>query len=446
MTDFAKRRWANIAAGALLLFIIARWFRLVDLYSVNILFLDQWDFMEGLFSDHGLWELFTWQHGPHRQGVGFFLTRVVAELSSWDTRVESYVIGSVVCVAGLCAFLIKLRACGRYQPVDIFIGLLFLSPLYAGLWANTPNLSHGSVPLLLITLFGLSWLSKSLLLRYTLAVLLNFMAIYTGFGIFLGLITPLLFLSEAVLALGKNDRRRLWLAIVFGLVAVLSLASFFIDYTFKSAAPGFIFPHPYPFIYVKYIFVNFSAFCGVRGAWPVSYLCGGFIVLVMGLVVAAAAASLWRNRQGADNKQAGVQQILIVLILFSLLFSLNLAFGRVFLGLETARSSRYLPYLVPGFFAIYLFAVTRRLNLTTPLSVCLVLFFATTFSLGTTERQRFENYSTGRTKWKKNYLKTENILLSEHLSRFPIHPNATATQLQRKLKYLKKNKLNLYKE
>ena len=83
--------------------VVFRWWYYVDAYSVNLLVWDQWDLYDAFFESHGWLDLFRWQHGPHRQGVGFFLTKLVADLSGWNTRMEAFAIGGVIFLALLGA-------------------------------------------------------------------------------------------------------------------------------------------------------------------------------------------------------------------------------------------------------------------------------------------------------------------------------------------------------
>ncbi|MCI5208913.1 MAG: hypothetical protein D3910_08985 [Candidatus Electrothrix sp. ATG2] len=470
----SRQLFFNASAMILLLFILLRWFFLIDRYSINMLFWDQWDFLGALFADKGPWELFSWQHGPHRQGVGFFLTEAVANLSGWNTRVESFMIGAVVCLAALTAVFLKFRLAGKMTALDVIIPLCYLSPLQFGLVANTPNVSHGAMPLLLITLFCLCWTIKNITLRYLLCAIINFMTIYTGFGVFLGCITPLLFLSELVIALKypfrptgperqttkngrvartdypallcKNKKAGKPLhALFFFMVSLVSVFSFFVDYTFSPAAKGFVFPHPEPFMYIEYILITFAAFCGIRGSHIVSIIAGvPILCCVIYLAVKAGGDIVHKVSTGTMGDKIALGQIVLVLVTFTLLFSLNLAVGRVCLGLETATAPRYTPYMVPAFFALYLFAVTREWVPVRQIVFCATCFFITTFSVGDHNRAYAERFCQGKLQWKEAYLETENILSANRLSGFEIHPNPQATRLQGKLDYLKKNKLNLF--
>src|SRR5438477_13173453 len=57
---------------------------------------------------------------------------------------------------------------------------------------GTLNFAHGPFPLLLIVLYCLAWTSTKKEARYQLVLLINFVSIYTAFGLFVGLLTPIL--------------------------------------------------------------------------------------------------------------------------------------------------------------------------------------------------------------------------------------------------------------
>ena len=434
-----------LCAAGLLIFIILRWFLLVDEYSVNMLYWDQWDFWDALFTDKGPWDLFTWQHGPHRQGAGFFLTNLVADLSGWNTRVECFMIGTVICLAALTAVFLKRRLAGNINIFDIAIPLLYLSPLQFGLFANTPNVSHGAMPLLLVTLFCFCWLIENIPLRYTVCAIINFMTIYTGFGLFIGCITPILFLSEIIFSVRKADTKRIALSAFFFLVSVLSFLSFFINYTFTSAAEGFVFPAPDSFDYVQFILITFASYCGMRMSLIILYIIATPVVVSVIYIVVRTGSDIIRNLFGNMNAQKTTEgQIILVLALFTLIFSINLVIGRLCLGLGAATAPRYTPYMTPAFFALYLFAVTRK---TVPLRLivfCTACFFVTTFSIGNHNRAYAERLCRGKQKWKQAYLQTEDILSANRSSGFEIYPNPQQTHLKDKLDYLKEHRLNLY--
>src|ERR1700719_3564980 len=90
-----------------------RLFRLISRYAVNIFFSDQWKFDDAtLFQRHSIWQMFAWQHGPHRQGLGALFQKVIEPSFRWNSRTESFIVGSVVVAAALCALYLKKRLYG----------------------------------------------------------------------------------------------------------------------------------------------------------------------------------------------------------------------------------------------------------------------------------------------------------------------------------------------
>ena len=93
-----SRRTIILTAIAIVLvvFQVAQLFYAIDRYAVDVPFWDQWDFYDAFFKPHGLWEIFSWQHWPHRQGAGFFLIWATNELTGWDQRAQAFMIGAVI--------------------------------------------------------------------------------------------------------------------------------------------------------------------------------------------------------------------------------------------------------------------------------------------------------------------------------------------------------------
>ena len=83
---------AALAALAIRLLLYVRRF------AVDILYRDQWDFLEPLFRGAGPWAMFDLQHGPHRQGLGGLLLAWVLPASGWSLRVEA-VVSALILVA-----------------------------------------------------------------------------------------------------------------------------------------------------------------------------------------------------------------------------------------------------------------------------------------------------------------------------------------------------------
>lgn len=57
--------WAILPATILIIALLARNLYFWDLYSVNVLYWDHWDFWIHMFYDEsGFWAMFNHQHGP----------------------------------------------------------------------------------------------------------------------------------------------------------------------------------------------------------------------------------------------------------------------------------------------------------------------------------------------------------------------------------------------
>jgi len=59
-----------------------RLFHVISKRAVNVLFGDQWNFMSSFFEHQPLWRLYVQQYGPHREGLGFVLDKLLFDSSS----------------------------------------------------------------------------------------------------------------------------------------------------------------------------------------------------------------------------------------------------------------------------------------------------------------------------------------------------------------------------
>src|ERR1700737_5413096 len=133
-----------IIFGSFFIILAARLFRLTSRYSVNIFFWDQWGFNNAtLFQKHSLWQMFRWQYGPHRLGLGPLLSKLIEPYFHWNSRAESFVACSVVVLAAGFALWLKKRLFGEISIWDAAIpcgqGFLQVHPLglgHVGLWLS----------------------------------------------------------------------------------------------------------------------------------------------------------------------------------------------------------------------------------------------------------------------------------------------------------------------
>ncbi len=416
-----------------------RTFEVIRLYSVNILFFDQWDFLGPLFSgETSLASLFLYQHGPHREGLGLVADRAIYPLTRWNARAESFLIGACVFAAMALALLLKRKLFGRFSFGDVAIPMMFLTLTQYETFIGTPNAAYSGLPLLLIMLYCLALLHPNYRFRYALCLVLNFLLIYTGFGLFMGLITSAVFALECYWWLRSDS------VVPFGAsfaalgVAVLSFASFFAHYTFTTATGCFDLPWnnwlEYPW-FMALMIGRFFDFV-IPGALSTP-------TAVLGILCAGMGASWLAFRLVRGKRFRAPELIAGILVAFSTVFAINTAIGRACLDLpQAAWASRYVTLLIPGVLGVYFYLQSlpwpdvRRIlvGALTLLLVpgCLFLYAEAGW------------FAAGKRAWMVCYLRSENIAACDRSTRFPVHPHPEETGLKEKLDYLKKRRLSFF--
>jgi hypothetical protein len=172
----------------------------------------------------------------------------------------------------------------------------------------------------------------------------------------MGFVTPALLLIDIYDRL-RRVGRPLWPVVALA-VSLGSLGSFSLGYRFAPAVDCFRFPHPDLSAYPKFIGLMMVSYLGLRGrgwepwSWSTGWLrmVGGWVLgLGMVAVLVYHVRVLWKR----GIRQNRVSLIVTALMSFSLLFVVGTAVGRVCLGVEAAYASRYVPYLIPAWLALY---------------------------------------------------------------------------------------------
>ncbi len=435
--------WLLLLAAYLLLGL--QLFRLIWRYAVNLLFWDQWDFDDAtLFQRHSVWEMFSWQHGPHRQGLGALLQKLIEPSIHWNGRYEAFGIGAIILLAAMLALILKVRLYGTVSYSDIIIPLLFLTPRQYETLVLATNPAHGSLPLLLMIFYCLCWLIRSYFWKYICVLLVNFLLIYTGFGIFIGFITPVLLALDYLGHTGHRSSRYRWSAIAALTVSIASLASFFVGYKFQPAADCFSPMPTNPVLYLYFVALMFANVAGLSILSMKLAMLIGFIPLLLFL------ACLWRAVKkllvaGAADTWSR-DAVIAALLGYCAIFCFNTAYGRLCLGLAYAGVSRYTPYVVLGFFGLYLYALSNQArNLRLYLLPVLLIFAALgARPLNRSDAWIVQKMSEGRRAWRECYLAQQDIRECDARTHFQIYPQPEATRLQEKLDFLERNRLNLY--
>lgn len=428
------------------IFFAARMFRLISRFAVNIFFADEWKFNEAsLFQKHSLWQTFTWQHGWHREGAGGLFAALVEPAFRWNGRVEAFIVGAIIVLTAVCALWLKRRLYGPLSIFDVLIPALFFTPAQYESLLVTPNFAQGAFPLLLVVLYCVASTCRNYF-RYPLILFINFLATYTGFTIFLGMLTPLLLLMD-YRATAPEARPSKGRFVVVILLALTTVGSFFLGYSFKLLDAVLCSTHPQSPIrsYAAYLTVMFAAPFGTRGI--------GFRTRAAGtsLVIAALYVlfrSLWkllvyktRYLDARSRERASVSAILIAL---SLLLCVNAAHGRACLGLGTAQASRYVIYVLPGILGLYFGLLEIRHALAGRVLV-MGLFLAVIISSSRVSPV-LRYFPDIKQRWRDCYLQLEDGKKCDQLIGFPYTHTPEGVHIEEKLQHLKQTHQNLYSE
>jgi hypothetical protein len=321
---------------------------------------------------------------------------------------------------------------------DVIIPIIFFTPLQYETLFGTANFAHGPLPLLLIVLYCLAWTIRRPLLRYALVLILNFITIYTGFGILLGLLTPPLLAADYWVNLRDKTRGRLYF-VISSLVACASFGSFFAGYKMDPAADCFS-PQPHsPILYGRYAAAMFSPFFGVWGTNTLPIVVGATAICAL-LIVLIVSLKRLRSRNEEWSRYATI----VVLIAYCLLFCFATAYGRLCLGIGFAQASRYVIYVNLGLLGLYLGLLAIR-NATAR-NVALTILALSLFRTAQPDprfSRRMARMHDVKQEWKTCYLTLGDI---DECNQYPrVYPwEPERTHLQEKLDFLKQTRQNLF--
>jgi len=440
-----SRRGPLLLTAAAVAALGIKFFYFISAYSVNVLYFDQWDLFTPLFQGKaGPLNLFLWQHGWHRMGLGLIGSNVLYAATNWNTRAESFMIGGCIFAALIIAIWLKKQLYGCISYFDVAIPLIFLNLMQYEMLIGTPNPGFSAIPLLLILLYCAILLLQNSFLRYALLLTVSFCLIYTGFGLFMGPVTIGVFALYGYWRVRRMSETPLWLSLAGLALAGVSLGSFFIHYTFNPAAVCFDSSHKNFGSYSWFVALMFSAFLGPTRP-VVLVTVGGFIGLSVALGI--LAIELYRVVTGAGNRpgnRAVTHVIVGVLVGYSMLFAVNAAFGRVCLGLpDAAQASRYSTPLIPAYLGVYLFlAALPSMPVRGILMACFVFLLIPS---GIKIPPSASRFTDGKRAWVGCYLRTADIAYCDRATGFPVYPPPQQNGMQQKLDYLSERRLNFFR-
>lgn len=180
-------------------------------------------------------------------------------------------------------------------------------------------------------------------MKYALVVALNFVITYTGYGFFIGLMTPVLLLAMYWTARYRSPADRKWLGAAI-VASLASLGSLFISYIHQSASGCDSLWSAPTIRYFWFMDLMYATTFGERSV-GITGKALGFVVL---LAVTAVSLYGWKQASGASGKARQIHLVALILAAYSILFCISGALGRTCLGLETALASRHINYVQLG--------------------------------------------------------------------------------------------------
>jgi hypothetical protein len=454
--DRLGSRWAVLLVALVTVLLGGRLFRLISRYAVNIFFWDEWDNKTAtLFQKNSLWTMFTWQRGWHRLGLGALLEKALDPIFQWNSRSESFILGAIVAAAALCAFWLKVRLYRRISIWDIAIPAIFFTAAQWETLYMTPIFSQGPLPFLLIVVYCLAWTCESSALRYTLVLVINFVTIFTGFGIFLGVLTPVL-LALDYWCYPASKRSSIGYFVSRLLVSVASLGYFFLGYVrtrgvdclpnFELSLKG----------YATFLMLMAADFFAPDGRGYFARVAGTALLIGMLISLACAARFLLRKTDiNVTHRERAAGLVVVTLAAIGLATCLTIAYLRLCAGLQVALAPRYTVYIQIAALGLYLYLLGlrqpwMRRSLLGVLVVCVVV------GCLHVDRTGMVHFRDGKQQWKTCYLQTEDIEQCNESTGFLIYrlpggyPRVDEKRqnltLQEKLQYLKKTRQNLYSD
>ena len=455
-TDLSPKSTTRVLLGGIVALLACNWVAAVAWFQVNVPIWDQWDFFNPLFNGENLTALFSYQHGPHRQGIGFVLSSWVMAASDWDSRVESLWMVALLTISAVLALGLKKRVTGSLRVSDACLPLLVMTLAQWGSVISVPNASHSVFPLLLVLISAHCWLGARDAVRFSAAGILVVCSLFTGFGFFNGVVLSVLLLDGAIRALVLKRKKETVAALVGVLLAGAGWVGFSHGYHFDPASNGYSFPHDPAFEYVPFIALMLAHAAGQEIATPFAFALGGGLLTAC---LAVGGLSAWRYFfKGDDDRRAGV---VFLLMAGGLAFAFFTAVGRIHLGLTAGMASRYITLLSPLWTGLFIWGSgqNRRFVRASFLTLVWIVALLPWTDLGHRPLRRWLgtagvgdqalghlSRSTGeKMAWVSSYLRLGDFQSADRETGRLIHPSAEGTDLGRKLAWMKARGLSFFK-
>ncbi|WP_221028886.1 hypothetical protein [Actomonas aquatica] len=427
----------ELAIGCVTLLAVIRLVGLIDANAVDVLYQDQWDLLRPLFAGEGAWTSFTWQHGPHRQGLGGLLQWWLYPLTGWNVRAESWSCLAVLLAASAIAVAVSQRLTKRLGWPAVLLPVIILSPVYWETMLLTPNIAHGLMPLLLVMVLAWGWAGEGSRRDVVVLVLGGFCAQFTGFGFCVALVSAALATWFCIFPSAEG-----WTRARAGFVVVAYLATvavFMVGYRWDPAVPGWQFPVADWWNYPRFVALMFSSLLGLRSmAWWA--LLPGVVVVVMVIAALGQALMTLATPRG---------RVVGVLAGTSLVFAAFTAVGRLPVNIEAAFMWRYLPLLATGCCALVMalgFPALRERRLLPQIVTAIVVLFAVRVWFNFVPEGYAAAIAEAKREWVAAYLETRDMkMANERSGYFVMRADPESALIQSRLEWLAERELSLFR-
>jgi hypothetical protein len=187
----------------------------------------------------------------------------------------------------------------------------------------------------------------------------------------------------------------------------------------------------------------FANYLGAKGVGDFQIAVGAALAIAMVVALAMICRSLILKGQTRNPRDT----IAAILILYSLLFSMNAAYGRSCVGLFAAQSPRYVIYMGLGLLGLYFYFLTiRKTDLGLFPLILLTASLIGTIPIRQEDEKSMIMFRNMKKNWRQCYIDLSDADKCNQLVGFAFYPDPERTHLKAKLDYLKRTKQNLFSD
>jgi hypothetical protein len=433
----------TLVAGAFVICLI-RLGGFVQDNAVNLLFNDQWGFLDPLFQGQGAWRSFLFQDGPVRLGLGGLIEWYLYNATGWNVRAEVWAEVIVLAAATMAALALAIRLRGHLAWSDAAFPLLLLSPIHWEMMILVTMIEHGILPLLLAFLLAYAWSSTRAVTQVVAVSLLGALDLFTGYGVCSAPVSiglALLLWLRPGKEQAKMERREAALILLSLGVAVIAFAH---GYQWAPAVPDWRFPVPNWWDYPRFCALMFTSLLGFR---HISAATVTFGAILLGLVLGAfieATARIWRREATARAKTVWI------LTGTSLVYAAFTAAGRLPASIEAAFVWRYMTQMTPGLCGLAIAVEGWSASRPKAFGRCFMagwIVLAGTIWCNFAPERYGAAVAMAKRSWIASYLKTHDLRTANKESDFYVYfPDPASPRIAEQLHWLEQRHLSFFRD